>query len=177
MQQYILIINGPICAGKSTVVEMLMSRHPKLFRVSFDKIKKFISDYAPEKYRGVVSELAFDLAQSAIQKGFSLLVEGNVKIQKESRAKYSTLAQKNSIKFFEVNLEAPLEVLKTRFAKRVEEAARTWTTIYAKTEADMMDRYTAYCEYKNSALPTFDSSALNPEQIVVEIEKMFGTRL
>jgi predicted kinase len=174
MSQFIIILHGPICSGKSTATELLMSRHKGLFRVSFDTIKRLISDYTPGNYRGVVNDILLALATAAFDKGFSLVVEGNVRIQKEMHVAYAELAKNNGIPFFAINIEAPLAILEERFKKRVASAAAAKLKISVTTLEGMMDRYDAYLTYKDSTLPLLDSSQLSSEEIVQKIESIVG---
>lgn len=170
MGQFILVINGPICSGKSTIVELLLSRHEKLFRASYDKIKWLISDYSSDKYHVVVTDLVLTLAEAAFSKGFSIIADGAM--LKTMRERYSSFAERNAVKFFEVNLEAPVPVLEERLKKRVVEATRLGTKISVTDTQGMMKIFARYQENKNISIPTFDSSILTPEQIAAEIEKV-----
>ena len=170
MKQFILIINGPSNAGKSTITELLLSRHKNLFRVSYDKIKWLISDYSAPKYHKVVDELVYTLAKAAFHKGFSLVADGAM--LKETREKYRRLAANNKVRFLEINLDAPLPVLKARLKQRVASARRAGTKISVTTVAGMMRVVRRHYQNKNVDALTFDSSILTPKQIVANIEKL-----
>ena len=43
--QFILILNGPSCGGKSSIADILMSKYEGLFNSKGDKIKWLISQY------------------------------------------------------------------------------------------------------------------------------------
>lgn len=170
MQQFILLINGPTNVGKSTTVELLMSRHEKIFRTAYDKIKWLISDYSSEKYHTDVTDLVLVLAEAALNKGFSLVADGA--LLKKTREKYHLLANKNNIKFFEVNLEAPFSILESRFHDRIANAKNTGTKISITTLEGMKKVYARYMENQTHNIPTFDTSILTPEQVVVAIEEL-----
>lgn len=173
MDRFVLLVNGPICAGKSTLADLLLARHKNVFFISGDKIKWLISDYSFETHRGLVCELLLVLAKTMLQKGFSLLIDGNQQIYKGGWNDYAALANEHGVRFFEINLEAPIEVLETRFHARVADAATTpGRKISVKTVEAMMERYRVYQEFKKQDIPTFDTSTLGTEEIVAAVETL-----
>ena len=144
-----------------------MKKESRLFRVSFDIINKLISDFDAEKNRGIVRELLFSLSKEALGKGLSLYVEGSASIFEEMRHFYKTLAEENNIPFFEINLEAPLDVLK----QRLEERVKSGKALVVKNEEQFMLRYDLYLEHKDPNVPTYDSSQNTPEEIYLLIAK------
>lgn len=172
MNQFILVLNGPICAGKSTVVELILSRHENLFLASYDKIKWSISQYSSEKHHTVVTNIVLGLAEVAFDQGLSIVADGAT--LKTTRERYVALAKSKGVKYIEVNMEAPLPLLEERFKQRVVDAAAKGTKISITELPGMMKIYTRYQENKNFDFPTFDSSILSAEQIAEEIEKLFS---
>lgn len=75
MQKFILIIQGPLCAGKSTVVKSLLAEHENLFYASFDRIKWLISHYDAKKHNIIKANLAFALSKEALANNLSVIVE------------------------------------------------------------------------------------------------------
>jgi len=172
MDQFILVLNGPICSGKSTVVELLLSRHEKLFLASYDTIKWLVSNYSSDKHLAVVTDLVLPLAESAFDKGFSIIADAVT--LKTTHQRFAELAKRKGAKFIEVNLEAPLPVLEERFKQRVEDSARMGTKISITDMQGMMKIFKRYQDNKNFDAPTFDSSILTSEQIAAEIEKLIN---
>ncbi len=172
MNQFILVLNGPICAGKSTVVDVLLSRQENLFLASYDEIKWSISQYSSDKHHTVVTDIVFALAEAAFDRGFSIVADGAT--LKTTRARYAALAEQKGVKYIEVNMEAPLPLLEERFKQRVIDAARTGKKISITELPGMMKVFVRYQDNKNFDVPTLDSSVLTREQIVEEIEKLIN---
>src|SRR3989339_1458627 len=166
MNQFILVLNGPICSGKSTVVDLLLARHEKLFLASYDTIKWLVSNYSSDKHLAVVTDIVLPLAESAFDKGFSIVADAVT--LKTTRERFAELAQRKGVKFIEVNLEAPLPALEERFKKRVEDSIRMGTKNSITDMQGMMKIFTRYQENKNFNAPTFDSSILSAERIAAE---------
>jgi len=56
MNQFILIVNGPVCSGKTSTVTAIMGKYKKVFSLQQNKIKWLISDYTPDRDRKAVQE-------------------------------------------------------------------------------------------------------------------------
>lgn len=171
-KKFLVIINGPLCSGKSTVAKLLSENKSDIFHISGDKIKWFISDYSSEKYTktGIINRLLLSLVSQAAKEGLLIVIEGNIALLKESE-EYLKIAEDNNMNFYQCNIEAPYDILLKRFNQRVIGALESKIKISAKTEDDMKSRYDSYQELKNKNVQLFDSSKMSPQQIVKEIEK------
>ena len=169
MNQFILIINGPIVGGKTSAVESIMNQYKKVFRLSANKIKFLISDYTPDRDRNLVHESVLLLADNMLKNGMSLLMEGGSVMQGNLNEGLKELADKHNIKVTIVNIEAPLEQLKKRFEERVLNSITLGKKISVIDDAGFMERYNAYLEIKDQAIKTFDSGAQGPGEIAKQI--------
>ena len=169
MKQFILSINGSICSGKSSVAELLLNKRPRSFRVSTDKIKWLISNFSKDEQRELARRLTLKLAEAACDEGLSLIIDGNGRFDKNYNQDYEKLAEKKKIFFIEINIDAPLEVLKERFNKRVESAMAANSKISCTTEEKMLEFYNSYLKYKNQEAVAYDSSLLSSEEICEEV--------
>jgi predicted kinase len=172
MKKFILIINGPICSGKSTVSELLLKKVPNLFRISLDKIKWLIGSYSKDKHRKIAYRLTLELARNALEEGFSLIIDGCGRFDKNSNNDYKKLANEYKISYIEINIEAPIIILVKRFKARVARAKLVKSNISCTTVKKMKEFYNGYLQYKNNNLITFDSSLSSPEQIRDSIIKL-----
>ena len=170
------MIYGHSCAGKSSVVDILMSRHENLFKVSTDKIKWLISKYEWKKDSKVVSELTTSLAKKALSKEYSLIVESlGIHFQKRNIKEFKSLSKRNKIKFVEVNIESPFHIAKERFNERLKETKLKKVKISNRSQKrfkEMYDMYETYKKDRKEKIPTFDTSKLSPRQIANQIEKL-----
>lgn len=165
MKKFILVINGPICSGKSTVSELLLKKIPNSFRVSLDKIKWLIGNYSKDEHRKVAYRLTLELAKNALEEGFSLIVDGCGRFDKNSNNDYKKLAKEHKISYVEINIEASAIILIKRFKERVVHARAVNSNISCTTVKKMKEFYNGYLEYKDNNLVTLDSGLNNPEQI------------
>lgn len=174
MKPFVILIYGPPCSGKSATVECLMAKHAGLFRISADRIKWFASGYAQGGYRQEVANVVLAVATSALGQGFPLLVEANATILKSTWPEYKAIAEKHDAGYFEMNLEAPLEVLNARLERRIAVSISRKNKITLKDPVDLKRRYDDYVTHKKSFIPTVDSSVHAPEDIAARIEAMVG---
>ena len=173
-KKFILVIYGPSCGGKTSAVELLMSKHENLFRSSQDKIKWLISNYDRNKHTHIVNKLLMGLTKNAIAEGFSLVVEGGLLVMKNKGRDFRLMAKRNKMNFFEFNIEAPFGIVKERLKTRIKEARMKKIRISNKSMKRFNDLYTLYKENKNEKIHTFDSSILSTKEIVEEIGKRMG---
>ncbi len=169
MHQFILILNGPLCSGKTKVADSIMHSYKKVFSLSANKIKFLISDYTPNRDRAVVHECLMLIAEKMLQNGMSLLLEGGSLTQGKLNKSLSELAHKHGLKVTVINIEAPLDVLKKRFQERLTTAAERGSKLSVTNDAGYMERYNAYQSIKSEGQRTFDSSIQSPEEIAKEI--------
>jgi len=169
MNQFILIINGPMVGGKTSAVESIMNQYKKVFRLSANKIKFLISDYTPDRDRPLVHECVILIADKMLESGMSLLMEGGSVMQGNLNENLKKLGKKYGIKVTTVNLEAPLPILKKRFEERVLNSITRGSKISVTDEADFMKRYDAYLAIRDQAEQTFDSNTQGPGEIAKQI--------
>ena len=171
MNQFILIVNGPVCSGKTSTIDAIMGKYKKVFRLSQNKIKWLISDYTPDRDRKAVQDCMLLIADRMLQDGMSLILEGGSVTQGAVNAALEKIGGKYGIKAVYVNIEAPLEILKERFAQRMKDSAERGTKVSFTDDEGYMQRYNAYMAIKGDA-PVLDSSILSPEQVGEKIVDM-----
>ena len=88
--------------------------------------------------------------------------------------KYKALAEQNSVAYFELNLEAPLDLLKERLARRMAKSLVSGKNHTLRDPEDLERRHKAYLAYRKDSIQTFDSSVLSLEDIAEKIEQMVG---
>lgn len=151
-----------------------MARHKGLYRVSPDRVKWFVSGYGGGPFRKEVSRIVLDMATSALGQGLSLVVEANARILKKMCPEYQALAMRKGVAYFELNLEAPLDLLKARLANRMARSLTSGQKHTLKDPEDLERRYNAYLAHKKEGTRTLDSSALSLDEIAEQVERMVG---
>ncbi|MDA3836486.1 MAG: hypothetical protein PF542_02585 [Nanoarchaeota archaeon] len=164
--KFILILNGPSCAGKTTVRREFTSKYGRIFAPKGDVIKWMISDYEGSKDRAKVVNMVGGLIEGAIKEGFSVVHDWS--ITDIQRVELKSLAVKYKLAFIEVNIEADFETISDRFDVRIEEA-RNGAKISMTDPFVMRGFYDEYMKSKDNSLPTFDSRKDSAEQIVKKI--------
>lgn len=172
MKNFLLILNGPMCSGKSTITKLFLQKE-NIFRGSFDNTKWLISNYSPDNqhHREIAKKITLSAIESAMDSGLSVVVDGGFG---DYRDTYKELAQKFNFHYVSINIEAPINVLEQRFLDRVESAQQNESKTISVTTLDgFHSRYNWYLEQnKDNEAITFDSSILTPEQICLNIEML-----
>lgn len=118
--------------------------------------------------------MVLDMASSALSQGLSLIVEANARILKKLWPEYKAMAEKHNVAYFEINLEAPLDLLKQRLERRMVKSEASGKKHTLKDPDDLERRYKAYLAYRKDSIPTFDSSVLSLDDVANRIEAMVG---
>jgi predicted kinase len=165
-KQFLLIINGPSCGGKSSVVKVMMERYAGLYLGKYDAIKRLISDYTAGAYEEVVYEMVWATMRVALHRGFSVVKEGSLL----ATEKLLEHAEESGVPLFVANIEAPEEVLLRRFKERVEESKDNPDIPISNTSLDRFkELQKKYFNVKMDSPLEFDSSTETPEEIVDQI--------
>jgi predicted kinase len=170
-KQFLLLVNGPSCGGKSTVIDILFDKYSDLFKAKSDAIKWLISGYQASVQRHIVHEMTFQAAWVALSNGLSVLKEGAM-FEPE---KYLQLAESLKLPVFVANVEAPWEVLIARFEERLK-AREDGTRKMANIDPGRFKEI--YDSYHSSKMPStlqFDSSRQLPEEVAETIAEYIRT--
>ncbi len=168
-KKFILIVYGSSCAGKSTIVDTLMKMVPEMFHLKKDALKWSISQYKSMMYNDMLHDMTYDLAQRAVKEGLSIIMEGTPKVESELWRSYKKLADENGMVFYEVNMEADLEVLKKRFQERVDTMQTSGKKLANTSMEHFLVLYDLYVKHKHQNIPTFYSDKQSIEEITEKI--------
>lgn len=172
MSHYLLVLCGPVCAGKTTTVDLLLASEPKLIRISRDKIKRFISDYSPKEnnYKAFLDKLLLSFADQAFEHGFNIIIEGSPNL--DMGKAFKELAENYSARYLEINLEASQEVITKRFYARLEKAKKEGFKLFNTTEERMLELNGKYMEIRNKEAVTIMTDTLTAEQVVEKVKEI-----
>lgn len=162
--QFFLLINGPSCGGKSSVSDILFKKYGGIFNGKSDVIKWLISDYQSDAHRKTVHRMTIETLRVALSHGLSAIKEGGLW---EPQA-YVELSESAGVPLFIANVEAPWEVLASRFETRVK-AKRQGARISNANPRRFRELYDMYHATKMRTGMEFDSSKESPEQIADRI--------
>lgn len=167
---YILMLNGPVCAGKSSLSKNILKNSNNVFVASFDSIKKNVSQYTDEVYSDFVLDLFYTSARKALEQGFSLIVEPKQKKLREYREFFGKCAMEKNYIFKEINIEASREVMLSRLEKRVKEGR----SVNVHTPEHHMERYNLYLENKLTNIPTYNTDNMSEAELYEKVAHDLG---
>jgi len=167
-KRWILLIDGPMGAGKSTVTDILKSKLTMTLVTGMDRIKCFVAGFNRTKEENIaVAHIVEAITDSAIKEGLNVIIEQGF-MRAEYVKPYIDIASSNNANFFIVQIEAPREILIKRILAR---PTPTWAkeSVSIKRMEKNLDTYFNN-KYRDAIV--FDSSMNTPEQIAEKIYLM-----
>lgn len=158
--QFMLIINGPSCGGKSSVSDFIFEKYSGLFKAKSDAVKWLISNYKADVYRSVAHQMINEMIKVALSNRLSILIEGALFEPEE----YIKMAKSANVPLFIANIEAPWDVLMSRFQLRIE-AKKQGARISNVDPKRFKELHDMYHNVKMDTSLIFDSSKQPPEEI------------
>ena len=163
----IIVINGPSCAGKSTIVDKIFETKQDIFWLKFDAIKRFFIDYDSSSDKQKVTEILVVIGKDRIERQEDILLEDHNAVSDYKNTEVLDYAKEKGYSVYEYNIEAPYDVLLSRFRLRASNP-RPGIKINS-SEKRHKSFYDKYLEGKNANIKTFDTSLQSAEEISKEI--------
>jgi predicted kinase len=117
-KQTIVIIDGPMGSGKTTISKILHKKVKNFVYLSTDKIKWLQSDFSrSDRDIDVSLKVLLSMARTYLNEGFNLLIEENF-IDKKVMEKFISLSKNKKTKLLVYHLEVPKNILLSRIYKR-----------------------------------------------------------
>lgn len=170
MKKVFIIINGASCVGKSSVIEELGKLETGMFHLSYDRIKWCFLDYKSGSHGDEIYNMLTALTKECIKKEISIVKDGG--LYKEKLLPIINLVKENGYKIVEINLEAPMDILMTRFKERVEYAKNSKAKVSNLSEERFLELLEMYKAVKDPSFITYDTSVMISEDIAKEIIKL-----
>ncbi len=166
----LIIIDGPMGSGKSTVAQLLQKRiKEKTALISLDSLKRIVSDYKLDSYEHIelAAKSGAAMTNTYLKEGISVIVE-KAFTKEEFLLSFLKLIKVKSKRFI-YQIEVPFEVGFSRVKER--EKLKEKGIPRNKLKEKVTRNYTHYSNSKYSKAQVFDSSKLTPQQIVNKILK------
>ena len=162
---FILLIDGPMGAGKTTVAGILHSKLKRTAYLGLDRIKRFISDFKRNPFDNEISrnvELA--MIQEYLKQGINVMIEQGMTLRHINS--FRKIAKKYDADLFFYQLEAPKNLLTERVFKRSELKGG-----FKPSKTRIERNYKLHYKGKDKNAIIFDSEKLSPEIIARKILK------
>ena len=159
-KQFILILDGPSCGGKTSAATILLDSFGGIFDAQSDRIKWLISDYSSSIHKDIVHEMTMETVKVALKNGLSILKQGAMFGLED----VEKIAKEFDVPVFVANISAPKEVLDERFCERIE-ARKQGARISNVDPVRFSEMCELYHETKMDTPLEFDSSTQSPEEI------------
>lgn len=167
-QKICLLVNGPSCAGKSTLVKSIMLQKEDYFHLCYDNIKWLFSKYHSYKYTNSIKSVLFSILKVICKKNHNIICDSV--INQKDREKVIQIVEKYNYKIISINLEAPLKILNERFEEERQiniERKRLGTT-----HERFQEIYNLYQKEKDKKAKTFNTGKINAENLAKKVFKI-----
>lgn len=163
MNQKIIFIEWPSCAGKSTLTKSIIDNNSNFFHISKDKIKWLISDYSRENktYIKLLQDILEDMAIKALSSWMNLIIESREKLEKIIKWDYE---------IYHISIEADFKDLEQRLKERVLDSGNTWVKLSNSWTKRLKEIYNIHDQRKKKWL-ILNSSSLSKKEIYEEAKK------
>ncbi len=117
-KQFLVIIEGPMGAGKTTIGNFLRKDLKRTAILSTDMIKYFLTDFERgERDNAITAAVLLSMCREYARQGINIVLAQGF-WNKEFVVPYKKLAEEYGMKFFGYELEAPKEFLMERVKNR-----------------------------------------------------------
>ncbi len=171
-KKFILHLSGTSCTGKSTLKDVLVQQLPGVYVINWDVIKKQLVGYKAASHKDQIKELSFGFTAVVCQEGLSVLFLAVIEDETDYQ-RLTDIAHAQDYTVVSIKLTAPLEILFERFRERIKAVKAEGKTISIMDEEKFLEQYKKGF-FVPEGTPTFDTSVMNPEEIVGEVMKILS---
>lgn len=161
----IIIIDGPMGSGKTTVSKMLHLQIPRSALLCWDELKWMSNDLVNNPSdKNLIKEIRIDMTKKFLKNNYTVIVEGG--FGKPGRLKsYQVLARRNNTRFIHFFFTAPEHLLLKRAAARPKPAVEKKKI----TKAQITQNIKNHPDAEDAIV--INTEKLTPQQIVQKILK------
>lgn len=160
-----ILIYGPMGAGKTTVARILNSKLKRTAHIGLDRIKSFISDFKRNHNDNEISRnVMLAMVHEYFKQGINVMIE---QVMGEKHIEiFTKIAKKYDARLFVYQIEAPKELLNSRIIKRTQASGKK------PTPKSIIERsYKFHLENKYNKATIFNSEKMSPKEIANSIIK------
>ena len=165
MKKFLIVIDGPMGSGKTTVAKLLHEKLKRTAHLGLDRVKWFISDFkrVPADNE-IVRDVIAAMAKEYLKHGINVIIEQGMR--SDSIKALKKAAERQGATCFIYQLDAPKELLLKRINQRPRLAGKP------KISNTRIERnYKAHTEHKYNGAVVMDSVKFTAKQIASQILK------
>jgi len=119
MKPKLIILNGALGVGKSTLAQRYAEEYPLTLSLDIDEVRRWISHFREEKEKSgpLAKKIAGEMARVHLKSGYDVIVS-QIFCQQEPLQEFENIAQESGADFHEFLLSISKEDALKRFIKR-----------------------------------------------------------
>ena len=166
-------INGSTCSGKTSLIKEVMKHRDHLFKLSYDTVKRSISDYKPEVHFNDVHTVMLAMEEALCKMQYDIISDSG--LQQEWRERFLKVPREYGYDIVEINLECNYDLLAKRFDERVARALANPDMLQpTNTSIDRFkELHDMFQTGKNPSALTFRTDEQSTEEIAEHILRLF----
>ena len=168
---FLLLIDGPMGSGKTTVAKILHGRLKRTAYLGLDRVKSIISDFKRNPFDNEISrnvELA--MTKEYLKQGINVIVEQGMTLRHIKA--FKKIAKKYNANLFIYQLDAPKKLLTERVFERAKLKGK-----FKPSKARVERNYKIHLKNKDKGAVVFDTEKLSLQQIIKHILKELNKEL
>lgn len=154
----LVILNGAVCSGKSTIIDRVMRDAKRCFNISYDSLKWHFSGYESGKFYEDIRVLRFAMLRALCGMKYNIITES---LHLENRNKHIAIAKEYGYEVLEINIEAEYDTLVRRWHERNASGSRK--DIIPRSRFDEI--YQVYIKEKSNTTLTFRTDRQTCDEI------------
>ncbi len=167
----LIIVQGPFGAGKTTIISRFLEQTAiEYVAPSFDKVKKWYSQYTSATHRQRVYALVHHIACTLVEQGEDIILEFAIYASPEKLSQLIENAKSEGFDIHHVIIEAPYEVILERMHER-RMLERNPERVARMTDEGFLEKYLQYRNEvrRDDVTVTYDTSIQSVDEIVTDL--------
>ncbi len=167
---FLIIIDGPMGAGKSTVAELLQKKMKgRVALISLDKLKRVVSEYKMDSFEHLelAAKSGSAMADTYLKEGINVIVEKAFTAEVYLKSFLKLIKTKSNILVYQVEVPFEIGFLRVKEREKIKKGGIPKNKIREKVTRN----YKVFSESRYGDAKIFDSSKLTPRKIVNQMVK------
>lgn len=166
-------INGSTCSGKTSLIKEVMKHRERLFKLSYDSVKRSISNYKPDVHFDDVHTVMLAMEEALCKMQYDIISDSG--LRQDWRERFLQIPREYGYDIVEINLECGYDTLAKRFDERIARALANPDMLQPTnlSKDRFKELHDMFQTGKNPNALTFKTDEQSIEEIAESVLKLF----